>query len=118
MYGDKEHFVIEKNKINIEKTIHRYYTNFNNKMQQLCPKNKIDLSKIPIGFGEFALDLNDIRQKYDDVLNHSNKIKFIQYWNHSKWDHLGVLADYQVNSQLLYKPSKPTKVRKPSNKEK
>jgi hypothetical protein len=116
MYGDKQHFVIEKNRVQLDKTIDRYYTSFENKLKELCPKEKIPIRKIPIGFGEFALDLKDDRQKYSDVLDRPKKIKFVQYWSHSKWDHIGVLADYQMNSELLFLPQQETpKERRPSS---
>jgi len=117
MYGDKQHFVIEKNKLSLDKTIDRYYKNFQRKLLELCPQEKIQVNKIPIGFGEFALDLKDNRQKYGDVLDRPKKIKFVQYWSHSKWDHLGVLAEYEANSELLFMPQKPPKERRPSNEQ-
>lgn len=115
MYGDKGH--LKKNaqgKLDLKLTIASYRSAFTNRVSELCAKNKAlaGLKKViehkKIGFGEFALDVNDQSQNYADILSSSEKdLLFVQFWNHGQWDHIGLVADgsERLKNQLL-KPRK------------
>ncbi len=98
MYGDKGHLKKRDGKLDMKLTISSYRDALKNHVAFLCPEEKKQmesvLSSIKLGFGEFAIDESDREQSYRDILMHADEqILFIQYWNHGKWDHLGILED-------------------------
>lgn len=99
MYGDKGHFKRKDNRLSINQTLEEYYTQFKNMLPKRCYYLEKKLRKISIGFGEFALDPTR-KQNYVDILKSPGRVKFVQYWNHSKWDHLAV---YPKNKALNLK---------------
>lgn len=91
MYGDKGHFTKTKDgKISLPETLTRYRQDFSARVSELCPGTGDVVKKTPVGFGEFALEEG---QSYADVLSAPGELKFVQYWTHGKWDHLGIVGN-------------------------
>lgn len=93
MYGDKGHLKFKDEKLSLSQTINAYRAEIKKNLIELCPKNKENLEKIlsdiKIGFGEFAVDPEDRKQSYKDILQSAHQeIIFVQYWNDGSWDHL------------------------------
>lgn len=107
MYGDKGHFkqAVKSKQLSVENTLKTYKSRLSNSVPKRCKTARSKITSIEVGFGEFALDLSK-DQKYQDILINSGKIKYVQYWNHSAWDHLGVVTDSKesVKAQLLIAP--------------
>ncbi len=98
MYGDKGHLRKKNGKLDLGLTISSYKDALKSHLISLCPGEREGMeslvSSLKIGFGEFAVDENDREQSYRDVLAEAKgQLLFVQYWNHGKWDHLGVLED-------------------------
>jgi hypothetical protein len=104
MYGEKGHFQFINKKISINKTIDHYTNSLLSSLPQACRKNLKFVKSLEVGFGEFALDMNK-NQRYSDVFTDSEKLKYVQYWNHSKWDHIGLLeTPVKSTSKQLINP--------------
>ncbi len=98
IYGEHNHVAADLNKkVSVALTIKNYKERLKNKLSELCPNKKfISVDKMKIGFGEFALDLENTDHKYSDILVEINKgsSDFIglNFWNIEKWNHIGLGA--------------------------
>lgn len=102
MYGDKGHFKQKNNRLSLNETLEQYYKQFKSILPAKCQYVEKDFRSVDIGFGEFALDPS-LKQNYADILKEPGRVKFVQYWNHSKWDHLGVYPENKAIGQKVRK---------------
>lgn len=99
IYGDKGHIGFEKvessreSRATLGSTLSLFESRFNERLNTLCGEKRYNLriEKNKLSFGEFALDENDSRQSYKTFFEGAQEnLKFINYWNHGKWDHHGI----------------------------
>ena len=102
MYGDKGHFKTKASRLSLSETLEQYYTQFENSLPRKCKYVAKSFRKVDIGFGEFALDPS-LKQNYADILKNPGPVKFVQYWNHSKWDHLAIYPENRLLNQKARK---------------
>ena len=98
IYGDRGHVSHEKNSGHATSrvTIKAFKERMNKKLGELCNRQRylVRVDDKRIGFGEFALDPKNKKQSYDVFLrDKSANPSFVNYWNHSEWDHHGITRD-------------------------
>ncbi len=104
IYGDKGHIAFNQlGLVDYQATKKQYQTKLKQKLSHLCPKNTPRFEHLKVNLGEFALDLNDNKQKYEHFFKSikKNQVDFIQYWNHSIWDHIGLDTNVGIDTKKL-----------------
>ncbi len=102
MYGEHNHLVVDTRGVNIKQTKERFYKKLENKIQSFCPELKIDFQNKKFNFGEFALDLSDKNQNYENFFSDPAIIEITEItpWSEGHWDHLGLGFDKKLSKEF------------------